>query len=44
MVHVTFWLQLLPLLSVLRQSDADGDRLDEWQNEMNTFKETTLKR
>jgi hypothetical protein len=44
MVHVTFWLQLLPLLLLLRQSDADGDRLSEWQNEMNRFKETTLKR
>jgi hypothetical protein len=44
MVHVTFWLQLLPLLLVLRQSDADCDDFGEWQHEMTRFKETTLKR
>jgi hypothetical protein len=44
MVHVTFWLQLLPLLLVLRQSDADCEDFSEWRNEMTSFKETTLKR
>jgi hypothetical protein len=44
MVHVTFWLQLLPLLLTLRQSDADGDRLDESKDEISSFKQNTLKR
>jgi hypothetical protein len=44
MVHVTFWLQLLPLLLTLRQSDADGDHLDKSKNEMSGFKQNTLKR
>jgi hypothetical protein len=33
MVHVTFWLQLLPLLLTLWQSEADGDHLDESKDE-----------
>jgi hypothetical protein len=44
MVHFTFWLQLLPLLLILKQSDADGDRLDELKGEMSRFKQDTLKR
>jgi hypothetical protein len=44
MVYVTFWLQLLPLLLILRQSDADGDHLDESKDEMSSFKQNTLKR
>jgi hypothetical protein len=43
MVYVTFWLQLLPLLLLLRQSDADGDRLDESKDEISSFKQNTSK-
>jgi hypothetical protein len=44
MVHVTFWLQFLPLVFTLRQPDVNGDYFREWQNEISEFKETTLQR
>jgi hypothetical protein len=38
-VHVTFWLKLLPFLFILKQSDADCDHLDESKDEMSSFEQ-----
>jgi hypothetical protein len=43
MVHVIFWLQLLPLLLTLMQSDACGEDFSKCQNQKNTLIESTFK-
>jgi hypothetical protein len=44
MVYITFRLQLLTLLLILRQSDADGDHFGESNDEMSSFEQNILKR
>jgi hypothetical protein len=44
MVRVTFWMQLLLLVFILRQSAADYDHFGELQNEISSFKQNMLTR
>jgi hypothetical protein len=44
MVHVTFWLQLLLLVLILKQSDAASDHCGELQNEISGLERNIIKR
>jgi len=44
MFRITIWLQLLPLVLILRQSDAVSDKCSEWQNEISRLNGHILKR
>jgi hypothetical protein len=42
MVRVTFWLQLMLLVFILKQSAADNDYFVELQNKISSFKQNML--
>ena len=43
MVRITFWLQLLLLVLILRESDAVSDQCSEMQNEISGLEGHRLK-